>query len=63
MIRPKCRKRGHAWVQQYDGYRPPVQFCGRWLCDGERVAPWLYDIAPTLAATMRDMITLRRSKR
>lgn len=34
-------KRGHKWIAGYNGFRTPVQQCGRMFCKAERVDPTL----------------------
>lgn len=37
-IRKRCVRTGHRW----DYSMPlPIQFCRRWFCAAERVAPWV----------------------
>ncbi len=40
-MRRRCVKHGHRWVKYVDGYRFPVQFCGRWFCRAARPDPML----------------------
>lgn len=42
MIRKRCVKNGHDWIEFWDGYRPPVQTCARWFCHGARPDPGLH---------------------
>lgn len=39
--RLRCRKKGHRWIESFNGWRPPVQFCRRWFCPAARPDPLL----------------------
>jgi hypothetical protein len=41
MKRRACAKKGHRWLESFDGYRPVFQVCWRWGCRAVRVDPLL----------------------
>lgn len=63
MTRRRCIRRGHKWNSHVPAYvRLPVEFCGRWFCHAERVAPWVEYVSPDMAEGLRRE-TNRRQQR